>query len=710
MKNLRLAYKIGIGFALILAIACLLGIVSIIYMGEAQHYSDRMRHEYVPEVAIANRLERHLLQTMFDMRGYTQSGDNAYLSQAQGSLAQARTALSEAAALVRAYPSLEKLRAEMEETTTLLADYERMVKETKAAVDAQLAVRKQRVKVAGEVMGFINEYEQGQGAALAKDIEQDAPREQLSDRREKLQTIAEIAEYIAEIRIKTLTGDVTNDIALFQQANAIFPKVTILLTALASTTHEPDRLKALQGIEAGVAQYAAMMNKLIEATNSLHTLAESRTATGQELLEHAQTIAQAGMDNVAHLAEETDTLLAQSGRIMQFGLVGAVVLAAIIAVLITKAIVGPVRRGVEFAGLVSRGEYNRTLDIDQKDEIGELAVSLNTMVGSLREKIAEANTQSAAAAEQAAKAQVATTEAEQARQRTDQAMQRMMRVAVQLQQVAEVLTTASEDLSAQVEQSSRGAEEQARRVAETATAMEEMNATVLEVARNASQAAETSDHAKGKALDGEQVVGRVVQSIKDVETKALALKRDMGDLGARAESIGQIMNVISDIADQTNLLALNAAIEAARAGDAGRGFAVVADEVRKLAEKTMQATKEVGAAITGIQQGTRANMDNVDRAARGIEEATTLANNSGESLARIVQLVDAASDQVRSIATASEEQSSASEEINRSIEQVNTISTETSQAMRQAAQAVSQLTRQAAVLRELIGEMQRTDA
>jgi methyl-accepting chemotaxis protein len=133
---------------------------------------------------------------------------------------------------------------------------------------------------------------------------------------------------------------------------------------------------------------------------------------------------------------------------------------------------------------------------------------------------------------------------------------------------------------------------------------------------------------------------------------------------------------------------------------------VVADEVRKLAEKTMTATKEVGDAIRGIQDGARKNIDNVDRSAKTIEEATGLAGRSGESLKDIVALVDQASDQVRSIATASEEQSSASEEINRSIEQVASISGENAQAMGQAAQAVSELARQTQELQGLISEMQ----
>ena len=232
-----------------------------------------------------------------------------------------------------------------------------------------------------------------------------------------------------------------------------------------------------------------------------------------------------------------------------------------------------------------------------------------------------------------------------------------------------------------------------------------MNATVMEVAKNASAAAEISDNARSKAKEGADVVSRVVAGIAGVQSQSASLKEDMGALGAQAEDIGRIMAVISDIADQTNLLALNAAIEAARAGEAGRGFAVVADEVRKLAEKTMVATKEVGDAIRGIQDGTRKNMDNVDRSVEAISGAALLANQSGEALNAIVRLVEGAADQVRAIAAASEEQSAASEEINRSIEDVNAISGETADSMAQASQAVMELAKQSQELKTLIEDM-----
>ena len=232
-----------------------------------------------------------------------------------------------------------------------------------------------------------------------------------------------------------------------------------------------------------------------------------------------------------------------------------------------------------------------------------------------------------------------------------------------------------------------------------------MNATVLEVARNAQQAADVSHQARQQALEGSKIVTDAVKSIEAVHAQSIAIKEDMDVLGKQAEGIGQIMGVIADIADQTNLLALNAAIEAARAGDAGRGFAVVADEVRKLAEKTMIATQEVGQAITGIQEGTRKNIHNVEQAGVSIEEAAKLSVQSGESLKQILEFVHMVNDQVQSIATASEQQSAASEEINHSVEQVATISVETAQAMEQASSAVAELAQQSQALQRLIVEM-----
>ena len=299
-------------------------------------------------------------------------------------------------------------------------------------------------------------------------------------------------------------------------------------------------------------------------------------------------------------------------------------------------------------------------------------------------------------------AEEATARAESARK------EGLLDAATQLEGVVSVIASASEELSAQIEQSSQGAEQQAHRIADTATAVEEMNATVIEVAKNAGAGANLSASAQSKAREGEQITGKCRQAMNEVQSETMELKLSMDALSGHAQAINEIMTVISDIADQTNLLALNAAIEAARAGEAGRGFAVVADEVRKLAEKTMASTQDVGRAIQAIQSSTREGVKRMDMAVDKVNLAAELAANSGDTLTEILALSEQTADQVRSIATASEEQSASSEEIARSVEHVNTIAAETSQAMGEANRAVSELAAQAQNLSRIINHLKNS--
>ncbi|MFW6004901.1 MAG: methyl-accepting chemotaxis protein [Desulfonatronovibrionaceae bacterium] len=373
---------------------------------------------------------------------------------------------------------------------------------------------------------------------------------------------------------------------------------------------------------------------------------------------------------------------------------------------IKYAVMRPLGKILTFAGLVAEGDLSRQLEIKSKDEMEELGSSLQTMVNNLKEKINEAEQQTEMARQETEKAEQFRLQAEEAMKNAEQAQKEgMLNAALKIEHVIESLSSASEELSAQVEQASRGSEEQQQRTQETATSMEEMNATVLEVAKNASLAAEHSEEAQNYALKGSQTVQEAIEAIRKVQTAAEELKSKIAGLGQRAEGIGRIMVVIEDIADQTNLLALNAAIEAARAGEAGRGFAVVADEVRKLAEKTMNATKEVGESIQAIQDDVQSNARSVDSTVEHVQKATDLSNRSGKQLEEIVALAEKASDQVRAIATASEEQSSASEEINRSVDDINRTASETADVMSQSAKAISDLAQQASELQALVQQM-----
>jgi len=404
----------------------------------------------------------------------------------------------------------------------------------------------------------------------------------------------------------------------------------------------------------------------------------------------------------------SDSIFGVMNRTLLIGSGIFLVVITALVLFIRNTLRSPMNRLVDYADSVAGGKLDATIGGKFKGEILKLKDSIQSMVESLKAKMAEAEQKSREAAEEADRARKATAEAEEARKKAETAKaEGMLSAAEILNEIVYSISAASEELSAQAVEINQSSDTQRGRIAETATAMEEMNATILEVAGSSSSAAENADAARRFAEQGAETAGKSVAAIENVQRLAMALKENMKALDQRAESIGQIMTVITDIADQTNLLALNAAIEAARAGEAGRGFAVVADEVRKLAEKTMTATKEVGQAINAIQQAASDNNRSVDNAASAIDEATSLVVASGKALEEIVRLSESSADQIRGIATAAEQQSAASEEITQTLEEVNTLSGHIAEGIQQSTLAQSELASQSARLKDLIDSIKR---
>ena len=383
------------------------------------------------------------------------------------------------------------------------------------------------------------------------------------------------------------------------------------------------------------------------------------------------------------------------------------VLSGAIWLLSTGVVTGPLTRCLRFAKAVAGGDLNQEIKTETSCvEMREMSLALGDMVSTLKsnlESIAEKETLAHAEAEKAQEAlrqaEIAGCKAESSR------MEGLMEAASLLDEVVKGVNDSSESLTHQMNEAIRDTQTQQDRTIQTATAMEEMNATILEVAKSAQGAAEQTGLASQKAGSGKDLVEEAVKAISGVDVLATELKKAMDSLATQTKAVDQVLTTISDIADQTNLLALNAAIEAARAGEHGRGFAVVADEVRKLAEKTMTATKEVGTTINAIQHGTQDNAQQVERMAEAATQASALAKNSGGALAEIVSLVETASDQVRAIATASEQQSAASEEINHSVDEVRLLADRISEGMTRSEGILQELGTQSEALEKVIGQL-----
>jgi methyl-accepting chemotaxis protein/hemerythrin len=341
-----------------------------------------------------------------------------------------------------------------------------------------------------------------------------------------------------------------------------------------------------------------------------------------------------------------------------------------------------------------------------KGEVLELKNAVTDMTLNLKKTLKEAKEHAQEAVLQGDMAKKAKEEAEEVRELAEKSrLERQGYIVDKLTDIVDRLGRAFEDLHGRISQTTRISEDQKEKSSHTATAIEGISSTVVEVARGAAEAASEAETARQKADESSSVVRSSIEAIEQVRERSMSLKERLNSLNENAQDIGRIMDVINDIADQTNLLALNAAIEAARAGDAGRGFAVVADEVRKLAEKTMDATKEVGMAITSIQQGAGDSFSAMDQASGLIEKAVGFAEDSGSMLGEIIELSYQSSGRIRDIATAAEEQSAATEEISRAGEDVNRTASETSQAMLQSEQAMSELLGLSSEMKKLIAEL-----
>lgn len=271
-------------------------------------------------------------------------------------------------------------------------------------------------------------------------------------------------------------------------------------------------------------------------------------------------------------------------------------------------------------------------------------------------------------------------------------------------EAVQATASASNEISSSSEEMAAGAQEQSAQTSEVASAVEQMTKTIMETTKNSSRAAEAAKNSGVIAKEGGKVVNETIEGMNRV---ALVVKKSADTvqaLGKSSDQIGEIIQVIDDIADQTNLLALNAAIEAARAGEQGRGFAVVADEVRKLAERTTKATKEIATMIKQIQKDTEGAVVSMKLGTEEVEKGKALADKAGQSLTEIIRGSEEVVDLVTQVAAASEEQSSAAEQISKNIEGISNVTNESTAGVQEIARASEDLSRLTINLQDLISK------
>lgn len=336
------------------------------------------------------------------------------------------------------------------------------------------------------------------------------------------------------------------------------------------------------------------------------------------------------------------------------GICLGVVLALVLGFYLTYIITKPLLKGVELSKAMAGGDMTRTMDVDQQDEIGILAQSLNGMAKNLRQMI---------------------TDIRQGVESVDDSSSQLAVISNQMQSGAEntasrsgQVASAAEEMSANQNTVAAAMEQASVNVNMVATATEEMNATIGEISRNSNNAKEITTEAVAKSEKASQRVN---------------------ELGKAADEINKVTEAITEISEQTNLLALNATIEAARAGEAGKGFAVVANEIKDLAKQTAQATLDIKTKIQGIQQAT------------GI--TVTEINDIQTVISEIDQIVT-------TIASAIEEQTATTSEIAENVSQASTGITEVNENVAQSSTVAGEIASDIADVSNSANEMNQASS
>ncbi|PYY05389.1 MAG: hypothetical protein DMG64_03105 [Acidobacteria bacterium] len=373
------------------------------------------------------------------------------------------------------------------------------------------------------------------------------------------------------------------------------------------------------------------------------------------------------------------------------------------------------------------GDLDQKIDLNRKDEVGELSKTFNKMIAYLKEMAAVSEAiaggdltlqvQPRSQSDTLGKAfsemtiglrQLVRSVRESASQvaggstEVASASDESAKINIQAASAIDEVTSTMHEMSINVQNMVKNTQTQASSVSETSASIDQMVTSIQRVADTAKVLLDISQRSREEVHSGIQTMEKATDGLNRINTSIQNSSVIIGELGARADNIGKIVEVIDDLAEQTNLLALNAAIEAARAGEHGLGFAVVADEVRKLAEKSAQSTREISDLIQSIQKEARKAVENMEKSRSIVNDGLSQGTDLNMALKKISNVVTEVYKFAQEIGAATNEQSNGSSQIARATTRLNEITHEINSSVEEQASGAQAVVRAMEKMRELI--------
>ena len=360
---------------------------------------------------------------------------------------------------------------------------------------------------------------------------------------------------------------------------------------------------------------------------------------------------------------------------------------------IFKSISKPLKATVRAAEALASGNMDISVTVMGRDEITVLEKSFIKLAQNLRSGFTNLEAKEAEALARA--------------NETRDVNAKILNIAGQVEKAAQDVEKTVSAVSQSADAVRDGGANQNSRIGEIMAAMEQLSSGVLKISSSAETAAKKSGESNDKVDSGVSAAEESGRAMQQLSNTTSSLKENINNLGIQSDKIGNIMNVITDIANQINLLAMNASIEAAHAGETGKGFAVVAGEVRKLAEKTHSAAREVDNSISEMQKLTKVNISGMDNVVSSITQVSELSKKTAVSLSEVQASVKDVLQQVQSIADSVQQQSESSRSISSLVNDVSGIARNNSGSIAQIDQELKGLLKKSGELMTLVSELRR---
>jgi twitching motility protein PilJ len=340
--------------------------------------------------------------------------------------------------------------------------------------------------------------------------------------------------------------------------------------------------------------------------------------------------------------------------------------AAIFLVLLGIQLVLDARRREELSK--HQNENNQKAILQLLDEMGDLADGDLTVTASVTEDITGAIADS-----------------------INYAIEALRELVTTINQTSEQVSGATQESRATAMHLAEASEHQAEQITLANDSIKEMTSAIDQMSNDATESAEVARRSVEIASTGAETVRNTITGMDDIREQIQETSKRIKRLGESSQEIGDIVELIDDIADQTNILALNAAMQAAMAGEAGRGFAVVADEVQRLAERSINATKQIEALVKTIQADTNEAVTSMEASTSGVVKGAKLAEDAGEALKEIESVSEYIADLTGKIASSAQKQSDEAANIKDTMSVIQEITNQTSEGTHQTANSIGQL-------------------